>query len=128
MRRIVLGSVAHVPSLPEFVKLCRTVGNDDSMGDEPPTQQLISPPEDAPGTQFDNWGCAANRHLLAYILRAVKDRRAVVGTNVLVRFKNLWADQMRLSADPKGEVPIDEQQDVWAECMRRAEEEIAHAA
>jgi len=80
------------------------------------------------GFRGDNWTIASNLHFLAYILRAAQGRRKVIGTDIFVRHKNLWAEQMRLSADPKGEVPVAEQKEVWAECMKRAEEEIAGAA
>jgi len=43
---------------------------------------------------------------------------------ILVRYKNRWAEQMRSSATTDG-VPIPEQREVWAELMTRAEAEIA---
>ncbi len=104
------------------------------------------------GWRGDDWLAAANTHLLKHIrtslaanahrygrgpgYQAMTDvaRTAnktldaspefVRNVNTLVKFKNLWADQMRLSATSDG-VPIVEQQEVWAECMKRAEAEIA---
>lgn len=128
MRRVVFSGKATAPSLPEFVKLCRTVGHTDDVPDQlppPPAQPAIAHEQQ----EFDNWAMAANQHLLAYILRKLHEKRTFnpQETRILVRFKNLWADQMRLSATDDG-VPIEEQQEVWAECIRRAEAEIAAAA
>lgn len=106
------------------------------------------------GWRGDDWLAAANGHLLGYIRKqlaadsmrygagpsygAMTDpaRKAnktldaapdfVRNVNTLVKFKNLWADQMRLSATADG-VPITEQREVWAECMKRAEAEISAA-
>lgn len=79
--------------------------------------------------EADNWALAANRHLLAFILSSLREKRCFDPreTRILVRFKNLWAQQMRLDAAADG-VPVSEQKEVWAECMRRAEAEIADAA
>lgn len=104
------------------------------------------------GWRGDEWGAAANRHLLKHIrtrqaanaqrygrgpsygamtdLARMADKTLdaspefVRNVNTLVKFKNLWADQMRLSATKDG-VPSSEQQEVWTECMKRAEAEIA---
>lgn len=126
MRRVVFSGKATALSLPEFVKLCRTVGHSDEVPDvSPPTAQQALTHEDQ---EFDNWAMEANQHFLAYVLRKLSEKRCFNPdeTRILVRFKNLWADQMRLSATTEG-VPIEEQKDVWSECIRRAEEEIAHA-
>lgn len=152
MRRLVNSGKASVPSLPEFVKLARTVGHDDSIADEAPRNLAALTYED----QGDKWLAEANFHLRSYLntklaensqrygrpasYEAMKDPARkndktldaspefVRNVGVLVNFKNLWAEQMKLSEDPKGEVPVQEQQDVWVECMRRAEAEIANAA
>lgn len=107
------------------------------------------------GWRGDEWGSAANRHLLEHLKRVVSANPQIYGrgasyeamrdparlhdktldaspefvrnVGILVRFKNLWADQMRLSADKDG-VPIPEQQETWRECVRLADEEIANAA
>lgn len=94
------------------------------------------------GWRGDDWLAAANGHLLGYIRKQLAGDSKRYGrggsygvmtdaapdfvrnVNTLVKFKNLWADQMRLSATADG-VPIPEQQEVWAECMKRAEAEIA---
>lgn len=106
------------------------------------------------GWRGDDWDAAANMHLMKHVrtrtagnsqcygrgasYTALTDVARVKETNLdaspefvrnvqtLVRFKNLWAEQMRLSATPEG-VPVPEQQEVWRECMSRAEAEIAAA-
>lgn len=125
MRRLVFSGKPHPPTLPEFMKLCRTVGHDDSIPDQPPVPSVPALTAD---DQYDEWAKAANLHLLGVVTRAVRDRRKFdePQTRILVRYKNLWSDQMRLSATSEG-VPVPEQQEVWAECMKRAEAEISAA-
>ncbi len=100
----------------------------------------------------DDWDMAANRHLLSYIGKRVgaapraygegpsceamadparkhlanadADPKFITNVHTLVAYKNRWADMMRAAADQDG-VPIDEQQEIWNECMRLAETEIA---
>lgn len=86
-------------------------------------QQVTSHPQ---VEDFDKWGIEANQHLLALVLRNLGEKRTFdeLQTRILVRYKNLWAEQMRLDDTGEG-VPISEQREVWTECMRRAEEEIA---
>lgn len=100
----------------------------------------------------DDWDMAANRHLLGYITKrmarnsmiygegpsseAMRDKermhlanadahpKFITNVHTLVAYKNRWADMMRAAADQDG-VPIDEQQEIWTECMRLAEAEIA---
>lgn len=145
IRMLAYSGKAHVPSLPEFVKLCRDAEHDREITDQP---ALPNPDR----WQGDEWLAAANRHLLGYITRVVSADPKIFGrgpsymamkdpkrmhdkildaspehvrnVNTLVKFKNLWAEQMRLSANADG-VPIAEQQEVWRECMKRAEAEIA---
>lgn len=109
----------------------------------------IHPPDD--GFRGDNWDEDANLHLRSYLnnqlaanpqrygrpasymaMKVMKAKNAdaspefIANVGILVRHKNVWASQMRASATADG-VPIAEQQEVWAECMKRAEEEIASA-
>lgn len=106
------------------------------------------------GWRGDDWDAAANMHLLKHIRTRTAGNSQCYGcgpshaamtdvarakeknldaspeftrnVQTLVRFKNLWAEQMRLSATKDG-VPVPEQQEVWRECMKRAEAEIASA-
>jgi hypothetical protein len=120
VRMLAYSGKSHVPSLPEFVKLCRDAEHDRELSDRP---ALPAPPNG-----FDNWAEEANIHLLGVVTRAVRDHRSYnpTQTNILVAYKNRWAGMMRAAAGPDG-VPIDEQQEVWDECMRLAEAEIASA-
>jgi hypothetical protein len=122
IRMLAYSGKGHVPSLPEFVKLCRDAEHDREVTDQP----ALPNPD---GWKGDEWAAAANIHLLGVVTRAVMERRSFDArqTRILVKFKNLWADQIRLSAIDGG-VPISEQQEVWAECMKRAEAEITSAS
>lgn len=150
MRRVVFSGKSAAPSLPEFVKLCRTVGQSDEIADEPPPSTLPALTHDEPA---NDWPAKANFHLRSYLntqlaedsqrygrpasYLAMKDvarvndktldasSQFVRNVGILVKYKNLWAEQMKLSENDEGEVPIEEQKEVWAECMKRAEAEIA---
>lgn len=122
MRRLVASGKAHVPTLPEFVKLCRSVGDDAEFGGPKANTPLLAGPPDV----TDVWGAAANTHLLAYVLGHAKDFRpphGVARTLILVRWKNEWARLMRESDDADREVPA--QKTLWAACIGQAEAEMA---
>jgi hypothetical protein len=151
MRRVLLSGKPHAPALPEFMKLCRTVGHDDSIADEVKPQQhpaLAAPPVDE---KVEAWTALGNRYLMKYISTKIPEntqrwgRPATEGgmklstepnadaspefvrnVKTLVGFKNRWVDLMLEVATDDG-VPIDDQQQCWTECMRMAEEEIARA-
>lgn len=120
MRRMLYSGKPHPPTLPEFIKLCRTVGHDDAIPDAQPV--LTGPAND--GWTGDAWDEAANIHLLGYITRAVKDKKAFSPeqTHVLVRYKNAWAAEMR---EIGKEVPVNTQKESWADFMLGAEQEMA---
>jgi hypothetical protein len=126
LRRLIYGGKAHVPTLPEFVKLCRAVGGEEF--DEPTSTVTALP---APDDRFDEWDMAGNRHLWNCIFAQMKTRKfSETETRILVGFKNAWARDMRegnLDA-ATGEIKpptIDEQKAAWADCMQRAEQAIA---
>lgn len=148
IRMLAYSGKGHVPALPEFVKLCRDAEHDRELTSRP----ALPNPDAFQGT---DWDSAANRHLLGHITRHIPKNRQRYGqgasyaamkdpnqkteknldaspefvrnVHTLVAYKNRWADMMRAAAGPDG-VPIDEQQEVWNECMRLAEAEIASAA
>src|SRR5436309_15731923 len=68
MKRLLASGKASIPSLPEFRRMCVEVSNDDL--DPPRSVGLIAEPA-YPG---DAWDMAANRHLLAHILRSGQKR------------------------------------------------------
>lgn len=123
MRRLKYSGKPHAPSLPEFLKLCRTIGHSDDVPDETPRPAFSQIGCDQ---SQDKWDVAANFRLLSYVLGKGKDRRYFDApqTRVLVALKNRWADLMRSSA-VNDEVPLEDQQAAWAECIRMAEEEVA---
>lgn len=110
----------------------------------------VSKPRDD-GFRGDRWDIAANRHLLGYITgQLAKNSRRygrpaswqgmktlttphadaspefVRHVQMLVAHKNRWAETMReIDAASGGNgVPVEDQRDIWAECMRRAQDEI----
>lgn len=131
MRRLVYSGKAHVPTLPEFVKLCKAVGDDAEYGGPKGTAALPPPAQ----TVTDAWGAVANRHLLAYVLKHHAQFRGgmrygghplpwlTTRTQILVRWKNEWARLMREADDADREPQA--QKTLWQACMAQAEDEIA---
>jgi hypothetical protein len=80
------------------------------------------------GWTGDDWDQKANLRLLSHILRACLARRSYSPpqTRVLVALKNRWAETMRASGE-FSDVPLQDQDASWAECMRQAEAEIGRA-
>jgi hypothetical protein len=78
----------------------------------------------------DDWNLAANRRLLPYITRNLKRYRPDCGklgmriTHQLVEAKNLWAQDMRETADASGKVDTETQKAGWTYRMNQAEEVI----
>jgi hypothetical protein len=106
-RRVVKGGSAHVPSLPEFLAACR-----DSREFAAP---LFADDQRIEDQRFDQWGIAANKHLLAQIMRRVLARSGgynEVETRKLVAAKNQWAQDMRETAE-HGQVDIETQKGMW---------------
>jgi len=129
VRRLILSGKAHPPSLPEFMRLCRTVGHTDDIPDISPANRLP-----AITHEWDRWVMAGNRRLLRYITTKIPasaqryghrdTREFAANVNTLVAMKNRWVELMQRSATEDG-VPSDEQNECWAECMRMAEEILA---
>lgn len=88
--------------------------------------RAVPPTKADDGWRGDDWDQRANLRLLAHVLKACVARRVIDGpsTRTLVAFKNRWAELMRESGTLET-VPMDEQGDSWAECMRQAEAEMA---
>jgi hypothetical protein len=139
MRRITRYGKAYVPTLPEFLKLCREVANDEFSEEQRPTALRIE------GPQPDHWDRLGQQHLLAYILRSVhagshcsceetragRDLKTQAPTAKsraltmpLVRAKNYWVTVMR-ELEQDGSVPADHGRAAWDEVMANAEREIA---
>lgn len=129
---------SHLPTLPEFIKQCRT-----SPSFSAPQTRLLQR-----GDDFDKWSMAANDHLLAYIQRNPKhyhpdasfgddghgSKRIHPGpegtrrTRLLVDGKNGWAQCMRETQEDD-RVDVETQKGMWELFMGAAEEKIdKHAA
>jgi hypothetical protein len=131
MRRLKFSGKPHVPSLPEFVKLCRTIGHMDDIPDERPPQ---AHPALTHETKGDPWEIAGNTRMLGYITRKIPEEPGRYGKRdsdpfrkailTLVAMKNRWVELMQQVATAEG-VPPEEQNQCWNECMRMAEETIA---
>lgn len=107
LRRVVFGWKGGPPSLPDFVRLCRSIGDDI---DEGPKPVALPAPDTFSG---DEWDVAANRYLRGHLtLRLYADphrygRRAssrtmqdaspefVANVALLVEAKRCWAVDMR---------------------------------
>lgn len=150
LRRLVFGWKGGPPSLPDFMRLCRSIGTDEFDEGEPDQPRLPAP--DA--FTGDNWDMAANRYLLGHIAKRMKEdpkfygRPAsskmlqapekdlrelgvdthyldasgefVANVNKLVSAKNAWAADMRDLA-VNGEVPPSTQKAVWYDLIGTAE-------
>lgn len=151
VRRLAYSGKPHVPSLPEFTRLCRMLA-DDSV-DEGPQRIALPPPSAFAG---DQWETVSNLRLLKHItttlaaksnalgavppmqyeyrngkrvaLKSVPSTQQVQCTEILVGYKKAWAQDMRESVNPEtGEcqLPLAEQDRTWNAVMARAMTEIA---
>lgn len=138
-KRLMFGWKGGVPNLPDFVRLCRAIGDD--APDEGPSQRIALPP---PSTQeLDSWALSANIKFWKYLTHRIMDRGAYFPwgpagteelrecTRIALSYKNAWAQDMREAATVQtntGEIiqpPEADQDGQFAECMRRAEADIA---
>lgn len=150
MRRLLFSWKGGPPNLPEFMRLCRSVGSDEFDEGRSTFPQLTH--DD--GFKGDAWDMAANRYLLGHIAQRCKENPLHFGRPAsyemlqaplkdleqlgvdkhyldasaemvdkvgrLVAAKNAWAADMRDIA-VKGEVPVEQQKSVWREYIARAE-------
>lgn len=123
MRRLVYGGKGHIPTLPEFLRMCREVGGEQWADADkpriPPAQRI-----EAPATP--RWTVQANLHLLGHITRRPPERNRMP-IQPLVDAKNAWAEDMR-DAEERGQVPADNGKAWWIETMRNAEAVVDHLA
>lgn len=127
MRRIVFGWKGAPPNLPDFMRLCRTIG--DAGIEEGPQPMLALPaPDNFAG---DAWDQAANKYLLGHIAKRVSENTRCYGAPnsedmaakvaKLVTAKNSWAADMR-DLDRGQGVPPDTQKAVWYDYFNTAEQ------
>lgn len=135
LRRLAYSGKPHVPSLPEFTKLCRAVA-DDGVEEGPRPIALAAP---AAGN-FDGWAITSNNRFLKYITKRLTAHPRAWGvpgsaqqaeaTQIAVAYKNAWAQDMREgdAVDTgSGEVmrlSREVQDSTWADAMKRAEADI----
>lgn len=135
LRRLVHSGRDGVPSLPAFVKLCRTI-QDDGV-DEGPSPIALPNPDKWEG---DKWDIASNLRLMAYLMRQVVEKTRVFGapdspemkraTDIFVDHKKRWAALMRdwdVNRET-GEIiepPMEDQNASWAGLIESAEAEVA---
>jgi len=137
IRRLLYSGKQYVPALPEFVKLCRAIGDDNIDEGRPKLPALV-----APSASIDRWAVEANTHFLGYITRRLaEDPRAwgMAGsteqaecTRIAMRYKNAWAEDMRegKGVTPEGEFieyTPEERKSSWDDLIRQAESAIALA-
>lgn len=136
-KRLAFGWKGGIPNLPDFIRYCRTIGDD--APEEGPQQRIALPAPEK--HQLDGWDITSNNRFRKYITHRLmtQDPRAwgapastqqAECTRIAVRYKNAWAQDMRESDEldqATGEVirASDELQDrAWIDCMRRAEADI----
>lgn len=120
VRRLTHGGNPHLPTLPEFLKLAKAVGDDH----EPVKPFNALPNPNNPGN-WDAWVLTGNRHLMAEIYRNPRRftvRNHIAITEILVQAKNRWVETMRQTDAEDRE---DGGKAIWDSLMRQAEAEIA---
>lgn len=148
LRRVVFGWKGAPPSLPDFMRLCRSVGTDDF--DEGPSPALALPNPDT--WEGDVWDIAGNNFLRGHIakqlsadprhygrpatspvMQATKHEtnpnadaspEFIANVGRLVAAKIAWAADMR-DIQVNGEVPSAVQIAVWKDYFQRAEAQVA---
>lgn len=154
VRRLAYSGKQHVPTLPEFAKLCRMV-SDDTIDEGAQRLALPSPDE----WKGDAWDIEANQRLAKFITTLLTEKSTALGkilpcrrvlhpvtkqflrlesqasdeqewsTAVLVAYKKAWAQDMReWRVDTEtGEMGLpthDERERTWKETIARAMAEI----
>ena len=158
VRRIMFGAGAKgVPSLPEFVRICRLIGDD--APDDGSRHLALPNPDKFTGDGWDIAGnmrlmkhiltiCAANSKILGEVwpcrevtekipggeikyLQSQASTQQAMSTGILVRYKKAWSQDMREYVDIEtGEVgrpPMAYQDSAWLDCVMRAMAEVKEA-
>lgn len=133
LKRLLFSWKGAPPNLPDFMRLCRAIGDEFDDGPKP---KALAAPDTWKG---DHWDITANIKFWKYITHRLTESYRPWGaawteehaacTRIAVAYKNAWAQDMREYADEEtGEVgkPPQEYGDrMFADCMRRAEADIA---
>jgi hypothetical protein len=138
MRRVLFGWKGGPPNLPDFMRLCRTIGGEEF--EEGPKSLALPNPDNWQG---DKWDIASNLRLMSYLMRQVVKKTRVFGepnspqmkraTDIMVGYKKRWAALMRDWDHDRqtGEIiepPMEDQNASWAGLIESAEAEIKEAA
>jgi hypothetical protein len=122
MRRLVYGGKAHIPSLPEFLRMAREVGGDDHAAADhrpaPQSHQITQQPH-------PQWLEQANRRLLAYFAKKAARRVYFLtpeSVQPFINAKNYWAQDMR-EATATGSMPVDNGKAWWNDYFAAAEKQ-----
>lgn len=119
IRRMSFSGKSHIPTLPEFLRMCREVGGEQFSDADakaiPPSHQLEQKPQ-------PRWMREANLHLLAHITRQAGKRvfYNAADTQPLIEAKNAWAENM-LEAEQVGTLPADNGAEWWQYAVANAE-------
>lgn len=142
VRRLAYSGKPHVPTLPEFTRMCREIGGEYA---DAPVRPALPNPSAFTG---DGWDIAGNMRLLKHITTVLPKRSTTLGrvlpcikaangqfrsqasdeqiasTQVLVEHKQAWSQEMREYVDREtGEVgrpPMEFQDRVWNEVIAAA--------
>ena len=112
MRRLVDGGSEHLPSLPQFLAFCRS-----AREYEPDHTRKLPAPD------MGAWAITANHHFMAYLWAHPKGWTET-DTRIFVAYKNAWAEDCEAMGN---EIPIAKQQEMWRDCMARAEQDTGRA-
>lgn len=151
IKRLAYSGKAHVPTLPEFTRMCREIGGDYDEG--PPRLTLPSPSK----FEGDQWDIEGNLRLMSHILTVLQAKSTALGpvipcrevtasdgkflylqseaspdqawaTGELVLHKKAWSQDMREYLDPEtgelGNPPQEYRERMWKEIIGRAMKEI----
>lgn len=116
MRRLVYGGKSYIPTLPEFLRMCREIGGEQWSEVDNPRVPAARHLEHKPQPRWDREG---NEHLLGYLSRRDSARNRL-DVMPLVAAKNAWAEDMR-DAEMAGNLPADNGREWWEVTMRHAE-------
>lgn len=153
VKRLAYSGKGHVPTLPEFTRMCRELGGE---YDEGPKRPALPNPG---AWQGDEWDIEANQRLLKFMTTIVAERSNVFGpvlppkrvmvtvncveqfshleaqpspqqrkaTEILLAYKKAWAQDMREYCDEEGVIhlpPSEYRERTWNDVMQRAMADI----
>jgi hypothetical protein len=152
VKRLAYSGKAHVPTLPEFTRMCRELGGGEY--DEGPQRPALPSPGACSG---DQWEIEGNLRLMSHILGVLKDSPTALGpilpcrevkdasgrflylesqaskeqtaaTGVLAEYKKAWSQDMREYVDSEtgeiGNPPKEYRDRTWEDVIARAMAQI----